>query len=152
MSVSDKDKGYKKLLAKVMGPKPSVKVGIFGAKGSEQHEGSALSVLEIATFHEFGLGVPERSFLRAWCDENGPAAEAFLAKQCEKALAGELTWEQVLERLGLYCVAGIQTKISNNIPPPLADETIKRKGSSVALIDTGQLRSSITYEVTKGGE
>ena len=40
-----------------------------------------------------------------------------------------------------------EAKIASNIPPALAPETIERKGSSVALIDTGQLRSSITWQV-----
>ena len=31
--------------------------------------------------------------------------------------------------------------------PPLAESTIRRKGSSNPLIDTGQLRSSITWQV-----
>ena len=150
MSFSLKDSGpaeTKKMMKRIFGKKPVVKVGIFGAKGDEPHEGSELTVLAIATFHEFGLGVPERSFIRAWCDSHQKDVEERLARDSQLAAKGEISWEQAMERLGLYIVGGIQEYIASNIPPPLADSTVKSKGSNVALINTGQLRSSVTYEV-----
>lgn len=140
------------MVKRLFGKKPVLKVGIFGAKGDELHEDSDLSVLAIATFHEFGLGVPERSFIRAWCDANEKRVLDRLQKDSEKAAKGELEWETILDRLGLFIVGGIQEFIASNIPPPLAASTIERKGSSVALIDTGQLRSSITYAIERANE
>ena len=68
-------------------------------------------------------------------------------KQGAKALKGTLTEEQALNQVGAAVAGMVQAKIASNIPPALAPETIERKGSSVALIDTGQLRSSITWQV-----
>ncbi len=156
---TDKDQGYKKVLALLTsGTKPVVKVGVFGAKAAETHlqekpTGGSLTVGEIATIHEFGLGTcPERSFIRGWCDENEGNVVNFLAKESQRAITLKMpNFDQGLERLGLFCVSGIQVRIANGIPPALKQATIDRKGSSTPLINTGQLRSSITYEVIAEG-
>lgn len=101
----------------------------------------------IAEIHEFGLGVPERSFIRAWFDANQDKIKKAIAAAMQQVIKGKYTKEVALERLGALFASQIQARISSNIPPPLAPSTIKRKGSSVALIDTGQLRSAITYRI-----
>lgn len=100
---------------------------------------------EIAAIHEFGIGVPERSFLRGYFKEsNATVAEAAL-----RLLRSRGATPAMLETLGTWLVGQIQLRIANRIPPPLAASTIARKGSDVPLIDTGQLRSSIAYKVEK---
>ena len=66
-----------------------------------------------------------------------------------RVIKRELTPEQLADLLGQKYVGQIQARISAGIPPPLAESTIARKGSSVPLIDTGQLRSAVTYEVRR---
>jgi hypothetical protein len=123
---------------------------VQGQKGAEKHKsGGGLSVAEIAELHEFGLGVPERSWLRDWFDSKESAINEDLRKVGRGILLGRFTREQGLEILGVKYVGEIQARIATNIPPALADSTIKRKGSSVALIDTGQFRSAITYLLEK---
>ncbi len=51
-----------------------------------------------------------------------------------------------LKKVAMTLERAIKLKITSNIPPPLAPETIARKGSSVALIDTGLLRSQIAAD------
>jgi hypothetical protein len=57
-----------------------------------------------------------------------------------------------LGQVGLY----IQKEIQNTITaggtdwPPLAESTIKAKDSSAPLIDSGQLRQSISFEIVTG--
>lgn len=124
--------------------KDRIKAAKEGAKSK------ALTVLEIATIHEFGLGHnPERSFIRAWFDEKKDENELLMKKVAEQYLAGKITREQGLDLLGVRFVGSIQKRIRDRIEPPLASSTEKRKGSSVPLIDTGQLRSSITFKVNK---
>ena len=52
----------------------SIEIGILGEdKGGDKHEGSDITVLEIATIHEFGApkaNIPSRSFIRAGYDSN----------------------------------------------------------------------------------
>ena len=57
--------------------------------------------------------------------------------------------EQILRKAGAFLEGAIKQKITQGDPswPPLKPETIKRKGSSKPLIDTGKLRASITHKV-----
>jgi hypothetical protein len=154
MRISDKDNGYARVVKMLTSKaKPALKVGIFGERGSDEHKDSeGLSVADVAAFHEFGLGVPERSFLRGWMEENQDRVADFLKVQCAEAVESQAKdFVKVLERLGLFCVGGIQQRISDGLSPPLAPSTIAAKGSSIPLIDTGQLRTSITYEVDPSG-
>lgn len=129
------------------GRKVSLTVGIHGAEGAAAHgetKGEPLTVAQVGAFHEFGTSrVPQRSFVRGWFDESQAEIAELLRSQLALAAAGKLTVEQALERVALKCEASMKKRIRNRIPPPLAPETIARKGSSVPLIDTGQLRNSI---------
>jgi len=155
LSVQDKDQGYKALLVRAQDLKRSqIAVGITEAVGSKQHGKDGLTtILDIATFHEFGTGtIPERSFLRAWFDENEEQAKVWVERVTKLIFQGKLTQARGLALLGLKFVGEIQERMALGIPPPLALETVWRKGSSTPLIDTGQLRSSITYVVGEGHE
>lgn len=55
--------------------------------------------------------------------------------------------KQELERLGIYVVNKIKAKFGSEELEPLKPQTIKAKGSDRPLIDTGQLRNSVTYIV-----
>jgi len=143
--IRDTDHGAKALLKKVRRA-GSVKVGVMGSEAGEKH--GDLTVADIATFHEFGLGNPKRSFIADYVDEGVSDIEAKIRSAAERVIRGS-TIERELSILGLYIQGEIQKRMSAGIPPPLKPATIARKGSSTPLIDTGQLRSSITYEVEK---
>lgn len=102
----------------------------------------------IAFVHEFGIGVPERSFLRSTIIEN---AEKYRKIQVDNILpaiaSGTLTADEAYRRLGLVVSNDVKLKMANGNFTPLNQKTIDRKGSSKPLIDTGELRQSITYEV-----
>ena len=69
MSVTDRDNGARRLLEQIRAIKgAAVDVGVLGQKAAEDHGG--LTVGDVATFHEFGLGVPERSFVRNYVDRS----------------------------------------------------------------------------------
>lgn len=130
----------------------SVTVGIHAEEGAATHEGEAATVAEIGTFHEFGFGVPQRSFIRAWADENEALNKKRLRKIAEAVKSGHISSPRTgLNRFGILAVGEIQERIANGIEPELAESTIRQKGSTVPLIDTGVLRSSITHRVGKAG-
>lgn len=137
LRVEDKDRGWKALVkrAKSMGRPPAVKVGIIG--GGE--------VADVATIHEFGIGAhPERSFIRAWADQDADEhrqAEKLLA---ESVVKGENTTPQALDKLGLLLAASSQKFIADGRVVPATE---KPGGGNTTLVDTGQLKSSITHEV-----
>jgi hypothetical protein len=119
---------------------------VLGEKAAADHGG--LTVGDLAEIHEFGLGVPERSFLRAWFDANREKIQETLRSAHRQVLLGKLTPQKAGELIGMKFVGEIQTWIgSGKVKPPLAPSTIERKGSSVPLIDTGQLRAAISYLV-----
>lgn len=127
----------------------TVTVGIHG----DGDHSNGMSIVQIGEIHEFGLGVPQRSWLRGWYDERKHLLSKAIAAELQAVItakAGSLKGKPYLVALKRFAVAvqaSIQKRIASNIPPPLSPVTIARKGSSVALIDTGLLRSSITAQV-----
>jgi len=150
VKIKDTDKGYRRTVAEMRAFNgQTLSVGVHESK---PHSGGPLTTAELFAIHEFGLGnVPERSMLRAWVDGNKRSINREISKAAQRILKtanqGKAS-KRELNRLGLAFVASIQGRIAASIPPPLAPATIKRKGSSVPLIDTGQLRQSITHKVS----
>lgn len=133
----------------------AVTLGVQGREAGQAHKpdpkakggpSPAIQTIgEIAEQHELGLGVPERSWLRAWVDAHEAMIRTDAGKAMRRVLEGKLTREQALEILALKWQGAIQQWIADGrVQPPLSQTTIDRKGSSVPLIDTGQLRSAIT--------
>jgi hypothetical protein len=152
LTVIDKDKGWKKLetAVKKLGSGPHVLVGIQGAKGSAQHGADGLSNVELGTIHEFGLGVPERSFIRAGVDDNQKPLTDMLAKLGQRVLLGEITEAAALGVTGEYAVDIIKDRILAHIPPPLTAARIAQKGGiTTPLVEHGTLINSITWELGK---
>lgn len=152
--IVDKDTGASALLARVreLAGERVVRVGILDDAPKDVAAGeepSDLSLLEVAILHEFGAPphLPMRSFIRATVDERRAEIGELQAKLAVQVLGMKITPEQALSLLGMKVAAMVQAKIASNIPPALAPSTIKEKGSSVALIRTGQLRSSVTWKV-----
>lgn len=128
-----------------------IKLGIFGDKASQPHQdGDGSTVVEIASKNEFGIGVPERSVLRAFIDENKDLIRKDLRNLLQKAVTQNFPIERGLRLLGAKYVGMIKQKISAGVPPQNSRVTIARKGSSKPWIDTGQTRSAFDYDVEKG--
>jgi hypothetical protein len=147
--------GLEKLraLAKQLEVRPEIHLGVLGGVGGQAAPGSNLTMAELAAIHEFGApraGVPERSWLRSTADAKRREWLALLERTLTLAVRGRIDVGAALELVGQRAVADVQKKIRSNIPPPLAQATIDRKGSSVALIDTGRFVQSISYEVVSG--
>jgi len=140
------DAKWRKIIKQVAEMKrATVRVGIMGDAGDE----NGVSLAEIAAYHEFGTAtIPERSFLRSTF--YGHAAEG-LAKMCAKLskaiIEGKMDEPRALGLLGLWAVSEVRKTIRAGIEPELAPATIAAKGSSLPLVDTGQLINSITWVV-----
>lgn len=159
------DAPWRALYARVLATQNTkVKVGVLASKGgSAKHADSDMTLVEIAATHEFGSSdghVPERSFIRSTLNVRiaDELAEKVTAA-CKLVVTGKLDADKALALLGTYAASEIKNTITMNEAdaygeypyPPLADSTIAAKGSSVPLIDTGQLKNSITYEVVHEG-
>jgi hypothetical protein len=161
-----RDHGYNALQAraKKMARVVTLTVGIHEAEGQRtkivpaqgllagigKNAPNGVTVIDVANWMEFGTSkIPARSFIRAWADETQREDRKQIKSVMTAALAGGITEDQGLEILGLRFVGSIQERISKGIPPKLAQSTIDRKDSSVPLINTGQLRASVTFHVEK---
>lgn len=151
MKVTEKDNGYKALLArakKLGAGAPFVEVGILATEG-DAAKGDGLTLFDVAEAHEFGFGVPERSFIRAFFDATEAEAKQMLAKLAADGLT-KTDPDASLNRLGIWLVAKCQARIRAHIDPPNHPMTVRLKGSSTPLIDTGQLWTSISYRTPAG--
>jgi phage gpG-like protein len=138
--------------------KVHVRVGVFG---DEKHEGSEdLTLVELAAIHEFGspaAGIPERSFIRATINAKHDEIKKLLHGLAKQVVRGEITAERGLNLIGTYIAAEMKKTITQRKtvgpePQELKQATIDRKGSSTPLLDTAQLKNSITHVVVNGDE
>ena len=121
-----------------------LEIGIFGEEDTE--------LLMIASVHEFGsvkINVPSRSFIRAGFDENINKIQRQAENLLDGVLAFRIDVKAFYEALGGVCVTLFQQFLTELQQPALKEETVIRKGSSNPLIDTGRLRSSITWRVVR---
>lgn len=117
---------------------------------SSAKEPDGTSTALVAAVHEYGSEhVPERPFMRVAIQENLGNYKALNANSLKQLVRGSITTDKALGLLGLMASSHIKEKIKNGSFAPLKAATIKRKGSSKPLIDTGQMRQSVTYELEK---
>jgi len=108
------------------------------------------TVVQVGAQHEFGAGVPRRSFLRTPFDIKKDDLDKAIAKQFEDVFKRGKKAEQALGLIGTVAVnisKGAFTSRGYGEWPDITQATKDAKGSSQVLIDTGTLRNSITYVV-----
>lgn len=155
VKIHDNDSKYQKLrkqLKKAKG-KPHVAVGVLGQDGGKRHEDSVATIVDVASWNEFGTDTaPARSFLRSVYEQDVAKFLSIMRRVRMQVATGKMSIKDALELVGIYAQAQVQKKITDGGDPyiPNAARTIEKKGSSSPLIDTGQLRQSIRYEVRDG--
>lgn len=162
--VDDKDKVFKSIVNEIEKLSNSyVKIGVFADEktqsqvqinsntGKQRVKKANMSMAEIANANEYGRTgpprVPARSFVRSTYDENLQKLLRLQSKEYDKIIEGKTTVYQSLSAQGLWMQDLIKQKITTLRIPPNSPYTIAQKGSSNPLIDFGQLRKSISYEV-----
>lgn len=113
------------------------------------HEGDS-EISMIAEVHEYGepiLNIPERSFVRSGFDEHVNGIEQKIANMMPDVMDNSMDPDMFLDTIGKEFASLIKKKLINLQDPPNSEKTIKIKGSSNPLIDTGRLRDSIVHKV-----
>ena len=108
------------------------------------------TVAQVGAQHEYGAGVPRRSFLRTPFDIKKDDLDRAIAKQFEDVFNRGKKAEQALGLIGTVAVNVVKGAFLTRGYgewPDITDDTKEAKGSSQVLIDTGTLRNSITYAV-----
>jgi hypothetical protein len=126
----------------------SLTAGIHASEGSEAHKGG-LTNADVGSFHEFGFGVPQRSWLRAYFDENEARLGALVEDAIISAVIDGADLEQQLGLVAVQIEGEIKERILAGIGPQLADATKRKRGASaVPLLDSGQLLGAIRAQLT----
>lgn len=135
-------------LKRRMGQLGSYQVMVGVPAGKTEEDGTSLAL--VAAVNEFGSQdghTPERSFLRAGIRENLAEFKRLNAFTLKALAIGRTTEGQALALLGELAKSKVQDKIVHGPFTPNAPSTIARKGSDRPLVDSGNLRQSITYEI-----
>ncbi len=149
-TIEFKDMGLKNLIKMMKGPLPMAKVGILGDK-TKRSDG-ALSNAEIGAKHEFGDdGMPVRSFLRIPISEN---LQSYLDKSgaldktvFEKAIKSG-NFEEFIGKVGVVAETIVLDAFDSRGFGRWKESNMKFKKVKQTLVETQQLRNSITSEVT----
>lgn len=157
--------------------KQRVLVGIPGETAErDQDEYGPMNNATLGYIHDNGspaANIPARPFLKEGIEEGEEAIAAQLKKAAQAALDGDDgRMEKRLHAAGLEAQAAVKEKLNSGPFEPLADSTLRaragrgRKGAAEELasraagnapnadnarplVDTGQLRNSITYVIRK---
>ena len=106
------------------------------------------SLVAIALANELGTGnIPARPFISSTSDERRSDWWRRFDMGNEKALLGGANPNLGFEWVGQLATRDIKRKIDSIKSPANSARTIETKGSSNPLIDTGQMRQSITHLV-----
>lgn len=120
-----------------------IQVGVVKGMGEHANGTGGQTVAEIYAWNEYGTRhIPPRPTLYPTLAGNGGKYAQIMAR----LIAGELRGGRSNHGLlGVVAAGDVQEAILTLASPPNAPETIAKKGSSNPLIDTGQLRQSITW-------
>lgn len=141
------DRGWKRIRLELAGlDKQRVKVGLQA--GDTAPDGTSLA--EIGAFNEYGTStIPARPFLRAAYEQYQRQLQQFKARLINLIYERKIDTGKGLAILGEKHQQQVQAKIGDGPWVENAPSTIAQKGSSKPLIDTGRLRQSIRYLVTR---
>lgn len=117
-------------------------------------------VIMKAVYNEFGTRggrsgggwggpIPERPFLRNTMRKNQKKYMQAMKASALPILLGKQTPVQVLSKLGILAQGDVQSEITSLSSPPNSPVTIKLKGSSNPLIDTGEMRGAVTWKIER---
>ena len=126
-------------------PNVDVLIGIHEDAGD--HEGDISNAQLGAALH-FGAG---NLAARPWLDAGVAVGAGDYNNIIRSAIENKTPLDTALNQIGVVAVAKVQQYMVELKTPPNTEATIKAKGSSNPLIDTGQLMQSVTYKVTTGG-
>jgi len=117
------------------------------ADGSTQQVDMAL-IAAVLNYGSRSRNIPARGFIEPSINKNMAKYQRLMAREASGVLLQRATLNQALQRVGMLMAADVQDyMVTHTGFAPLAEQTIKRKGSSKPLIDSGQVRQAITYKV-----
>lgn len=147
----DLAKTLERVKAALQGPQ-NVKIGFPAGK-------AGADLVMRAVWNEFGTRggasgggwggpIPERPFMRNTVAENRGDYRKMMIASGKAIVTGRMGMEQALSLFGQRGADDIKETIASGLGPANSPTTVKLKGSSRTLIDTGEMAGSVTYQVT----
>ena len=137
--------------------KSVVKVGLPEKVGGQAHSDSGLTVAQVGATHEFGVperGIPKRSFLREPMKKKQKSISNFIKKKFSQVANNTISAGKALDEMGSMGMTISRQSFTKNDWQGVTEKTKKKKSEKGntkdnPLIDSGQLRKSITYLVER---
>ena len=117
--------------------------------GGEVYPNGA-SIIEVGAAHEYGFGVPQRSFLRLPFNVNAQAMNDAIAAKFQEVHEDGLDAGKALGQIGAIATNYVKDSFTTGgfgQWQDISEATKEAKGSSQILIDRGILRASISWVV-----
>lgn len=120
-------------------------VGIHESAGV-QPGSDGMTVATIGAIQHFGNDdIPARP----WLDKGVEAGTKEIIDTIREGIEDGLESRRIMARVGAEAEGAVRKYITDLDTPPNKPSTIKRKGSSNPLIDTGNLRQSVTSTIDR---
>ena len=117
-------------------------VGIHESAGVTDDEQMTMATL--GAVQHFGNGqIPARR----WLDTGAESGSKDIITTARDGLANGLDSKSIVAQMGAETEGAIKQYITDLKEPPNAPSTIRKKGSSNPLVDTGNMRASVTSVV-----
>lgn len=95
----------------------------------------------------WGGPIPPRPFLLNAMREHRDKYLRVMKTEARAIIRGTKTMEAVMRKLGALGQGDVQNEIETLRSPPNSPVTIRLKGSSNPLIDTGEMKQKVTFKV-----
>ncbi len=130
-------------IGRKLGRGGTLKVGFLS--GASYPDGTPVAM--IAAIQDFGApaaGIPPRPFFRNMIAEKQESWPGEIERDLKRT---DYDVDLTLARVGALIAGQLRQSIVDTNEPPLKPATIRRKGSSKPLVDTGVLLGSVDFEV-----
>jgi len=102
--------------------------------------------MELGVTQPHNIDIPAREWLEPGVVKATPEVLPIIQDGME---AGQ-SMDQILEAVGVVAAVAVKVYMTDLKTPPNAASTIRKKGSSNPLIDSGAMRQSVTHKVSIG--
>lgn len=102
--------------------------------------------MELGVTKPHDINIPARP----WLEPGVASATPEVLLTIQDGVEGGQSMDQILEAVGVVAAAAVKIYMTELKTPPNAASTIRKKGSSNPLIDSGAMRQSVTHQVSIG--
>lgn len=153
MRIIEKDLGLNRIILQMKElDGHCIEVGFDEIASNIVYESSGERLGDIAEKNEFGIGVPERSFMRRTIERNQDEYQDLTQHKLSDIYQGNLSVNSALKKIGAEVKENMKSAIVEFDTPRNAPATIQKKGFDAPLIHTGRMLKEIDYKVKKDND